>query len=301
MHVARYFIFVVLIRVSACKEDASLHDLLPSNDCTVEDFTPVAGKYAGCLPLLDTTTLDIATWNIENFPKKDGATIALLTEIISTLDADIIAFQEITSARDFTSMISSVKGWSSVVSTRGSQRVGYAYKTTEVTVGTATALFTDDKSAFPRAPLMLVARHISGKEVTLINLHLKCCDDGNSIPRRKAAAQKLKEYIDQNLSDASVVVLGDMNEDITQPEGNDVFTPFVNDSTDYRFTDMNIAACSEANWSYPSYPSHLDHILVTNELFNNVAYIRTLKPATCDVDYFSTVTDHCPVLMRLKF
>lgn len=301
MPIARYFIFVFLVRVSACNIDASLQDLTSTNDCVVKNFSPVEGKYADCLPQLDTTTLDIVTWNIENFPKKDGATVALLTEIMSALDADIIAFQEINSVRDFTMAIGSLKGWSSVVRGRGAQRVGYAYKTSEVTISHTAELFTDEKSAFPRAPLMITARHISGKEVTLVNLHLKCCDDGNSIPRRKEAAQKLKAYIDQHLPHAAVVVLGDMNEDITEPEGNGVFTHFINDSKHYTFADMNIALCSKKNWSYPKWPSHLDHLLVTNELFNNISDIRTLKPATCDARYFSTVTDHCPVLMRLKF
>ena len=31
---------------------------------------------------------------------------------------------------------------------------------------------------------------------------------------------------------------------------------------------MDIAYSSSSNWSYPSWPSHLDHILLTNELFD---------------------------------
>ena len=51
------------------------------------------------------------------------------------------------------------------------------------------------------------------------------------------------------------------------------------DSTNYYFADLYISNSSSANWSYPNWPSDIDHILVTNELFNyftnsNVSTIR---------------------------
>ena len=42
-------------------------------------------------------TLDIVSWNIENFPKIDS-TIELLAPIIDSLNVDIFALQEITSS-----------------------------------------------------------------------------------------------------------------------------------------------------------------------------------------------------------
>ena len=43
----------------------------------------------------DDNSLDLATWNIEWFPKNDQVTINYVTEIISLLDLDILAIQEV--------------------------------------------------------------------------------------------------------------------------------------------------------------------------------------------------------------
>ena len=45
------------------------------------------------------------------------------------------------------------------------------------------------------------------------------------------------------------------------------FKNFIDDDTNYLFADMLIAQGNSMNWSYPTWPSHLDHILITNELF----------------------------------
>ena len=39
--------------------------------------------------------LDIATWNIEWFPKNDQITVDYVTEIIQQLDLDLLAIQEL--------------------------------------------------------------------------------------------------------------------------------------------------------------------------------------------------------------
>lgn len=265
--------------------------------CELPAVTMVAGKYANCIPLLSNSTFDIVTWNIEQFPKT-GNTISLLAEIIPTLNADIIAVQEIGSTTNFTALVAALPGWSGVVS-GGSLKTGYLYKTAEVSVSAATYPLSD-ASAFPRQPMFITATHTNGMEVTLINLHLKCCDDGNSIDRRRSASEQLKAYIDANLSNKAVVMLGDYNEDITQPEGNNVFENFVSDEANYEFADMTIAECSSAYWSYPSWPSQLDHMLITNELFGKVKDIRVLRLNECDGAYYSTISDHRPVLMQLK-
>ena len=266
-------------------------------DCELPTVAMVAGKYANCIPLLSTSSFDIVTWNIEQFPKT-GNTISMLAEIIPTLNADIIAVQEIGSTTNFNLLVAALPGWSGVVS-GGSLKTGYLYKNSEVTVSAVTYPLVD-ASAFPRQPMFITATHTSGLVVTLINLHLKCCDDDDSIPRRKSASDKLKAYIDTNLSTQAVVMLGDYNEDITQPEGNNVFKNFVGDEGNYEFAGMTIAECSSAYWSYPSWPSQLDHMLITNELFNKVKDIRVLRLNECEGGYYSTISDHRPVLMQLQ-
>ena len=48
----------------------------------------------------------------------------------------------------------------------------------------------------------------------------------------------------------------------------------------YEFTDMYIAQSSSEYWSYPSWPSHLDHILISNELLG-----EELGASTLLIDY----------------
>ncbi len=298
----KYSPFIILCFIFCCREEFRRPDgdenLTTEETCDLIPVTPVDGKYADCLPVLSAETIDIITWNAENFPKASAETLSLMKEIIQTLDPDVIAFQEISSLTDFTQLIHSLGGWSALTGS-GPLRLAFAYKASEISVVHSSEIFPTDESAFPRAPLAMVARHISGKELTLINLHLKCCDDGNSIQRRKDASAKIKNYLNEELSEASVIVLGDMNEDITQPDGNEVFTNFVNDNKNYRFADMAIANCSESRWSFPDWPSHIDHMLVTNELFLNVMDTRTLTLRDCEPNFQQFVTDHHPVLLRL--
>ena len=296
----------------SCQEEIT--KIIPNNNSgnsgggTTLPTEPVAGKYANCLSVLSNQTLDVVTWNIEHFPKSPG-TIALLNEMISTMDADIIAVQEIESTANFNTLVSGLPGYAGALAPGSGQRAGYIYKTSEITsFDPVVELFTDDNCAFPRPALKATITHVSGRVVTLLNVHLKCCDDGptascpSAIDRRKSAAAKIKSYIDTSLPNASVIVLGDYNEDLTEPEGNGVFNTLKADATNYKFADLEIAEGSTANFSYQSggYLSHLDHMLITNELFENLDEVRTIIFKNCDASYESTVTDHFPVIMRLK-
>ena len=53
----------------------------------------------------DESSLDIATWNIEWFPKNDQVTVNYVTEIIELLDLDILAIQELDDTTMFDQML----------------------------------------------------------------------------------------------------------------------------------------------------------------------------------------------------
>ena len=84
----------------------------------------------------------------------------------------------------------------------------------------------------------------------------------------------LKTYIDENLSNEKVIVLGDLNDDISEPHQNNVFQDVLDDSYNYQFGDLIIAQGNSSDWSFPNWPSHLDHILITNELFDELDSIE---------------------------
>ena len=54
------------------------------------------------------------------------------------------------------------------------------------------------------------------------------------------------------------------------------FQVFLDNSNNYMFTDIEIAEGASQYWSFPSWPSHLDHILITNELFDNEIITTTV-------------------------
>ena len=82
----------------------------------------------------------------------------------------------------------------------------------------------------------------------------------------------IKSYIETNLDDQRVIVLGDLNDILTDNQSNNIFQDILDDTTNFYFADIDIADGSSSNWSYPSWPSHLDHILISNELFSCLLY-----------------------------
>jgi len=137
--------------------------------------------------------------------------------------------------------------------------------------------------------------------VDLITLHLKCCDGVANFQRRKEASTQLKLYIDENLADKEVIVLGDFNDEIFGiPESENPFLNFINDPGHYAFADMGLPQSGKANWSYPSWPSHIDHFILTNELFDLIQETLTLTFDNCIENYDDDISDHRPVMIKLK-
>ena len=81
----------------------------------------------------------------------------------------------------------------------------------------------------------------------------------------------LKTYMDLDLQNENIILVGDLNDEITDNSSNNVFEDVLNDPTNYLFADYDIAIGNSTNWSYPSWPSHLDHVLISNELFDEFA------------------------------
>ncbi|MGB2279678.1 MAG: hypothetical protein ACPH16_06805, partial [Flavobacteriales bacterium] len=157
----------------------------------------------------------------------------------------------------------------------------------------------------------------SGMIFYVINIHLKCCgdgtldesDSGDEETRRRAASNAIKYYIDNNLADKNVLLVGDYNDLIEDNISNNVFQSFIDDSDNYLFADMSIANGNPQNFSFPNWPSHIDHILITNELFDefnsNESDITTIQVDNYISGGFSSydalITDHMPVGISLVY
>lgn len=249
---------------------------------------------------------EIVTINLEGFAKAGSTTISIVQELIEKIDPDIIAMQEMDSETDFNDLLNKLDGWEGRFYPQNNApwNLAYIFKTSEISIDDSKTglILSGDSYAFPRPPFEVFVTH-KGLNISayLIDLHLKCCGGADNMARRRDASEKLENYIKDFRSDDPVILLGDYNDIIS---GNDsatnVFYNFVSLPSEYRFTDMDIAKGNAMYWSYPLYPSDIDHILVTNELFDRIDTTMVLRPDICYTDYFDNISDHRPVELVLK-
>lgn len=257
-------------------------------------------------------TFDFATWNIEWFPK-DNNTAEYVGEILTAYDLDLIAFQEIDDTTLFRSVIEELGGYEVMFESGYYGGLALAWKTEVVNVSAYYEIYTTLPfwNAFPRSP-QVIEFSAFGEEYVLVNNHFKCCGDGqldagdssDEEARRLEASELLKTYADQTWYNRAVIITGDLNDLINDPPAHNVLQSFIDDPN-YAFADAFIAEDPQALWSYPSWPSHLDHILVNAPLLPLLdapsTVIETLAPDAAFSSWWTfdnNVTDHRPVAMR---
>ena len=261
-------------------------------------------------------SFEAVTWNTEWFPLNGETTINYVSQIVEALDVDFLAFQEIDNFSSFAQMIEDLTNFDGYYVDSEYSGLAFIYKPNTVTISEIYEIYTTQSywRPFPRSPLVVELQFMN-ENFILINNHFKCCGDGyidwgdnwDEEKRRYDASVLLKEYIDENFPNENVIVLGDLNDEITDASSDNVFQPFFDDDANYRFADMEVAEGSSADWSYPTWPSHIDHILVTNELFDELenATIETIK-----IDEFmsggwnqyeNNISDHRPVALKIEF
>lgn len=259
------------------------------------------------------STLDIISWNIKLFP--EGTNLDALAQMIPAMKADVIAFQEIMDYNAFMELAASIPNYSAFVyQATADYRLAYMYDTRTVTVNDQYTIYNGESNPFPRPPYVMEISW-QNQNYTIINNHLKAYGD-NYIDetdtwddefRRRLACQKLDTYISENMATEKVIVLGDMNDQIAEPREYNVFLSFLDKPDEYLFGDMPIAqAPNYNNVSYPGSVSHIDHILISNELFDSFSgggsYCQTIKAENWLGNwntYSSTISDHRPVGIRL--
>lgn len=264
------------------------------------------------------STFEVITWNLERFPKNDQQTINYISQIIEALDVDFIAVQEINNITAFNQLVNALPGYNGYVEKIIDEYDGLAilYKPDVITINAIERIYSTSPywNTFPRAPMVIDLTY-NNQQIYIIDNHLKCCGDNtlnlsattDEEYRRYEAVNLLKSYIDTNLQNENVIVLGDLNDELTDTQNNNVFQNILDDAAHYLFTDYDIASGNNSDWSYPSWPSHLDHILITNELFDAFALpssnIQTIKVDTFlpggFTEYDTNVSDHRPVALKL--
>ncbi|MCC5921965.1 MAG: T9SS type A sorting domain-containing protein [Cyclobacteriaceae bacterium] len=214
-------------------------------------------------------TFDVVTWNIEWFGDPANATTPnvdtqrrRVRQMIEELDADIYAFQEITSIPQWNLLLLELEDYDGVLSPAFSrpagdfssaQKLAFMWKKSTVdTIQTKVLMENvnrDDMVGFPEGPnrstfwssgrypfAMDITTTINGvkRDLMMINIHARSNGGGESasLPRyqlRRYDVEVLYDSIAEYYSDKSIMIIGDYNDDILRTVA-DVSAPTVPDS-----------------------------------------------------------------------
>ena len=272
---------------------------IPETQSTFDEST-----FKECISPGNSSSFEIITINLQGFPKAGNITLSIVRDLINRINPDIIVMQEMTSVTEFNKLIGELNGWDGrfYPISNSVWNLAYLFKRSEISIDDSRTrlILSDDFYAFPRPPFEIFVTHKTLNISTyLINIHLKCCTDGET--QRRDASEKLDNYIKTIRPSDPVIILGDYNDIISGGSAStNVFYNFVSANSEYLFTDMGIAKGDPTGWSYPTYPSHIDHILVTNELYSHIDTTMVLRPEPCYLEYFDIISDHRPVELILK-
>lgn len=251
--------------------------------------------------------LTVMTWNLERFPLT-STTARVVREQLVRFGVDVIGVQEIEDPEVFQALIDSTPGYDGFDAwdDTGFTRVGMMYRTARVTVDDIETIYRDDPWAFPRSPL--TARITTTATVpfdfTFVVLHLKARGDSESRARRKAASRSLHRWITEKIragEDDDFVVVGDLNDRLTDERDDNVFLAFLDAPERYRFVTMPHAEAGDH--TFLPFANMIDHILITagaeDELVEGQTKVLHLEN---DVRrYEELVSDHIPVIARFRF
>jgi len=251
------------------------------------------------------------TWNLEHFPKENNVTLEYVVNFLVASNIDVVALQEIESRSYFELLIDSLNIeddtgiWVGFRAGGNSAMMELAYiiRTDEFSnISEPFEIFHDEGYAFPREPYV-ISLDYDNESIIIMNNHLKCCDGYENEARRQLASNILQDYIEEVYPTNKVIVLGDLNDEIQESQQYNVFWNFIDDPDFFLFADMAIAEGSPLYWSYPSWPSHIDHILVSDELFSKIGDVETILYDEYIeggwVWYDNFVSDHRPVFISI--
>ena len=249
--------------------------------------------------------IEIVTWNIEFFPKLGQRIMDSVQKIIKSLNADIYCLQEISSRNSFEELAESLTDYDFVISEDTDYlNLVVLYKKNDFVVRSQSSLFTDSVYEFAyRPPLRLEMTYLGQNafDFTIINMHLKCCNNGYD--RRKASVDILHDYLNSSVQSGIVnhIVVGDWNDDISDSYNQNSFNIFLEDNDNYRYVTYDNAHSNTNIYdSFPSYPSFIDHIMISADLFEKEGSgdVQTIRLGDYISGYDEIISDHRPVVWR---
>lgn len=264
------------------------------------DLVPAVGTDA---------SLDIACWNVENFPASDYTPTAL-ADLIVSLQLDVVVVEEIASVDAWAELVARLRDYDAALSshvypTGGYQKLGVLWRRDVVTAGAFDERYQDDADAFPRPAIALPITYDDGLHapltLELLGVHLKAGTQPDDVARRTAAVARIAGDLAARAAAGEpnrVVILGDYNTVLGGADGDAVMVPLA-DPAAYTIRTAPLAAAGVVTFVPSSVM--LDHVTTTAALDVDLADATTLVPPL-DVQYpgyEAGVSDHLPVVLSI--
>jgi hypothetical protein len=298
-------------------------------------------------------TFDVVNWNFEFFgarsedygndeygPADEALQLANIKQVLQSLNADVIAVQEVSDEQYFASLVEQLGNYDYVCSPRFSysfqgpssdfppQKLCFIYDNTTVQVESARPMFealydearstnpsvlpsypTGDPASFwssGRLPFLVnVKATIQGvaEKVSFVVLHAKSGSTIGDLNRRAYDAQVLKDTLDAHFSTSQVIILGDLNDDLDASIVSGQPSSYLNFVNDLSYNTITKSLSEAGARSTVSFQDVIDHQIITTEL--NEEYLEgsatIIAPFRQIENYAGTTSDHLPVITRYRF
>ncbi len=293
-------ILTLAVLLAACR-DAS--DTVPVDG----DGFPYPPPRTDAFPAVGSAdTLEVAAWNIENFPDT-AMTPARVADLIASLDLDIVICEEIASESAWQELLARLRDRDGILSEHRYtpteyQKIGIIYKRGLVVPDRASLLFTSSAYEFPRPPLTAYIAVDDGVHRALsfrvIGVHLKAGGTDEDGARRKAAIEILDQHVHGAIDagdEDEIVIAGDYNEILTTAQGQTNFGPLL---TDPLYTVQTRAAATAGEISFVPSGVMLDHVTTTAGFAPDLPGAQLVIPRLHAIPgYTAEISDHLPVVL----
>jgi Secretion system C-terminal sorting domain/Endonuclease/Exonuclease/phosphatase family len=291
----------------------------------------------------DNNALDVVAWNVSWFgsPANGPADLALqaanVKTVITTINADIYEFEEVSDSVGFMAMIASIGGYSCKCSPEYSysntpsadiygQRLCFAYKNsvfTNVSTKPLLTAYKNDTTLLPDYPNTRTRFWASGRlpylltaNVTLngttrfmgfLGVHARANTAANAAQEvydmRKYDVEKLKTYMDAAYPNLPYIMSGDFNDDLDETVANvttsiSTYNAYINDPANYSL--FTLALSKAGAKSTTGFTDMIDHIIGSNEMSSSFLAARVGSPQTYIASYGTKTSDHYPIMAKFN-
>lgn len=259
-------------------------------------------------------TFDIVTWNVEwfgndgNGPSDVNTQFENVKTLITTVDADVYALQEISNETLFDDLVTDLTDYSGIFAGFGqAQNTAYLYKTSTIQRRDARLITTGMNQTdwangrFPFYFKFNATINNEVREMHVFNIHAKALGEQSDYNQRLNASNQMKSYLDSNHADDNVIFLGDFNDEILISSVGSNPSPYKNFDDDSEYTIVT-KSLEEAGFTSFSSSSMIDHIVFSSELSDEYfeGTERVENPLYIG-SFLSTTSDHFPVWVRFEW